>query len=123
MGLPSTWLRSKEEGRGGNDINVRRQQWSTTCPFLAQVGWASVWVQFVHWVRLRNVLMRVAIPYPVAISMVAADDGSATRDVDGGVGDDHSNWENCLGGGERLDGNDKGGRAAKHQDRDFDTKC
>ncbi|RRT39378.1 hypothetical protein B296_00045464 [Ensete ventricosum] len=70
--------------------------------------------------QVSKVLARVAIPDPVAISMVAADDGSVAGD-DGGVGDDHSNCWNCLGGGGWLDGSGKGGRAAKRQDHGSDT--
>ncbi|RZR80794.1 hypothetical protein BHM03_00006883 [Ensete ventricosum] len=69
-----------------------------------------------------KVLVRRAIPDPIAIGVAAIDDGSTAEGDVGGVSDDHSNYGNCLGGGGWLDGSDKGGRVAKCQDRGFDTK-
>ncbi|RWW16834.1 hypothetical protein GW17_00019262 [Ensete ventricosum] len=54
---------------------------------------------------------------------VSLDDGSAARDDDDGVGDDHNSYGNWLGGGGQLNSSGKGGRAVKHQDRGSDTKC
>ncbi|RWW20354.1 hypothetical protein GW17_00015544 [Ensete ventricosum] len=60
-----------------------------------------------------KVLVRRAIPDPIAIGVAAIDDGSTAEGDVGGVSDDHSNYGNCLGGGGWLDGSDKGGRVAK----------
>ncbi|RWV92384.1 hypothetical protein GW17_00045250 [Ensete ventricosum] len=79
--------------RGSMKIEVARAQKPSCWIFI----FPSREVHPHAWLCSGKVLPRRAIPDPVVIGVAIVDDGSAVEGDDSGVGDDHSNCENCLG--------------------------